>query len=52
MLEENKIRLVKILENVPSSEAHEGWECVGGVAISDFVGFGFSKKRNNVALVV
>ena len=40
------------MENIPSSEVPEGWECVGGVAMSDFVGFGFSKKRNNVALVV
>lgn len=51
-LEENRKRLVNLLVNIPASDCPDGWEYVGGIAISGFIGFGFSKKRSNLALVV
>jgi hypothetical protein len=51
-LEENRKRLVSLLEKIPDSDIPEGWERVGSIAISGFIGFGFSKKRTNLALVV
>ena len=51
-LEENRKRLVNLLVNIPTSDCPDGWEYVGGIAISGFIGFGFSKKRSNLVLVV
>ena len=51
-LEENRRRLITLLSNIPASDSPDGWEYVGGIAISGFIGFGFSKLKTNVALVV
>ena len=52
ILESNRKRLIKILQNIHHSDTPEGWERVGGIAISGFIGFGFSKKIKHLALVV
>lgn len=51
-LEENRKRLVDLLANIQASDCPDGWDRVAGIAISGFIGFGFSKKINNLALVV
>lgn len=51
-LAQNRMRLINLLEKIPASDVPEGWERVGGIAISGFIGFGFSKKVTNLALIV
>ncbi|WP_444888825.1 hypothetical protein [Microbulbifer sp. JMSA008] len=51
-LEENRKRLINLLAKIQNSDCPEGWERVGGIAIRGFIGFGFSKEKSNLALIV
>ena len=50
--EDDRNRLIGLLSNIQESNITEGWEKAGQIAIASFVGFGFSKKYPNLALMV
>jgi len=48
----NRKRLIRLLSNIPEASNPPGWEKLQTVAISSFLGFGFSKEKTNFALIV
>ena len=51
-LNENRARLITLLSNIVEADTPHGWKKIGAVSISGFVGFGFSKDKTNLALMV
>ena len=51
-LVENRNRLILLLERIPVEQSPPGWAKQQSIAISSFLGFGFSKLKTNLALIV
>lgn len=49
---ENRNRLIELLANIPFAASPDGWERIGEIAISGFIGFGFARSKTNLILVV
>ena len=51
-LANNRKRLIDLLRNIPEASCPPGWEKLQTIAISGFLGFGFSKENPSLVLIV